>query len=146
MLARKIQIDRRMIYIYRYRQYCICIRESVYQRIYVRKFAQKLESGLLLSSGSFEHQFWLLSRSLKIGVNFAFVLTSKSAVKSCRQTSQTISTITISLVYPFIYLRLRMSVEPDCSDTRTLASPTDYTNKCSDIREHQSVTSRPFRK
>ena len=47
-------------------------------------------------------QLWmpvfLFSCSMKIGVNFAFVLTPKSAVKSSRRTERLFSTVTISLV------------------------------------------------
>ena len=78
----------------------VIIRESVQQRIYFRIiFTLKFESKLLCTD-SFEYtSFALLSRSLKIGVNFAFfVLTPKSAVKaSRRRTRRIFSTITISL-------------------------------------------------
>ena len=58
---------------------------------------KKLESGLLFTD-SIEYNFFLFSRSLKISVNFAFVLTPKSAVISSRLIRRIFSTLTISLL------------------------------------------------
>ena len=58
-----------------------CILENIRQEIYAK-------IGVRVTV---YRQLWipvfLFSRSLKIGVNFAFVLTPKSAVKSCRRNS-----------------------------------------------------------
>ena len=63
--------------------------------MYVRKFILK-KSGLLLCTDTFECQF-CSSLCLKFGVNFAFVLNPKSAVKLNRRI---FSTVSISLALP----------------------------------------------
>ena len=65
-------------------------RDIVYYRIYVRKkFALKYESNQLCS---------FLAAGNSASVNFAFVLTPRSAVKCSRQTRRIFSTITNSLM------------------------------------------------
>ena len=70
-----------MLILHNFRE--IAIREYMY----VRKLRQKFESGQGLNSVLMP--VLLFSRSLKIGVNFAFVLTPKSAVKSSSQNWRT---------------------------------------------------------
>ena len=71
-------------------------REIIYQRLYVRKFKKKMESGFPCY-----RQLWILtlpfSCSLKFGVNFTLILTPKSAFKPSRQPRRIFSSIGISL-------------------------------------------------
>ena len=94
------------------------IQQNVYNYFYIRKHLYKrtftIEKTYIIVCMSenlrkigvkvtVNRQLWipvlLFSRSLKIGVNFAFVLTPKSAVKSSWWTRRTFSTSTISLIY-----------------------------------------------
>ena len=75
---------------------------------------QNVESGLLCILKALNTSFFF-SRSLKIGVNFAFVLTQKSAVKSSRRTRRVFSTIAISQAptpYQFSINRANLKVIP----------------------------------
>ena len=67
-------------------------------------------------------QLWipvlLFFRSLKIGLNLAFVLTPKSAVKSSRQTRRIFSAITISVdlsIFLYIYYTWEKKIHSDCN-------------------------------
>ena len=69
-----------------------CTLENIRQEIYGKIWSQ----GYCVQT-TLDIPVLLFSRCLKIGVNFAFVLTPKSAVKSSRRTRRKYSTITISM-------------------------------------------------